>query len=110
MIEKACKVFVLQLEIPILTVKHIIAFCKREGIITVVNPAPKYNEFLLTDTIFDCIDYLIPNETESRLITGKLENGTTESLMDTLLDNRKMTVIMTLGSKGAYIGQNHQVE
>ena len=101
--------FVLQLEIPIATVKHILSFCKREGIITVLNPAPASKELVLTDPIFKCVDYLIPNETESQLLTS-LTTDSREELMDALLTNQHMTVIMTIGGEGAFVGQANQVK
>ena len=100
----------MQLEIPIPTVKHILEFCKKRGIISILNPAPASSELLLDDPAFQWIDYFIPNETESQLIAGLSNNSSKEVIMDTLLQaNKQMTVIMTLGGEGAFIGYENQV-
>lgn len=74
-----------------------------------LNPAPASKELLLSDPAFSCVDFLLPNETESQLLTQKSSENEDE-LMDGLLSERKgMIVIMTLGGNGAYIGMKGEV-
>lgn len=74
-----------------------------------LNPAPASKELLLSDPVFSCVDFLLPNETESQLLTQKSSENEDE-LMDGLLSERKgMIVIMTLGGNGAYIGMKGEV-
>lgn len=102
--------FVLQLEIPIVTIKHILTYCKANGIVSILNPAPASSELLLSDPVFECVDYLIPNETESQLITGMTNTASADDMMELLVKSRKhMTVIMTLGGEGAFVGYDEKV-
>lgn len=93
-----------------MTIKHILAYCKANGIVSILNPAPASSELLLSDPVFECVDYLIPNETESQLITGMSNTVTPDDMMDMLVKSRNhMTVIMTLGGEGAFVGYNEKV-
>ena len=75
-----------------------------------LNPAPASKELLLTDAVFNCVDFLLPNETESQLLIQKFSENEDE-LMDGLLSEREdMIVIMTLGGNGAYIGMKKEVK
>ena len=75
-----------------------------KGIVTVLNPAPVSKELLLTDPVFECVDFLLPNETESQLLT-QLPSSSEDAMMDRLLSVQKdMVVIMTLGGRGAFVG------
>ena len=76
---------------------------------SVLNPAPASKEFVLSDPAFDYVDYLIPNETESVLLSNGNPSDSKEALMDKLLAEKRMTVIMTLGGEGAFVGRGHQV-
>ena len=75
-----------------------------KGLATVLNPAPASKELLLTDPVFECVDFLLPNETESQLLT-QMPSSSEDAMMDRLLSVQKdMVVIMTLGGSGAFVG------
>jgi ribokinase len=59
---KTCDLILLQLEVPLATVYAAIAFGKRHGVRTVLNPAPATPE-LDPEKVRD-VSYFIPNETE----------------------------------------------
>ena len=74
---KACDLILLQLEVPLETVYAAIAFGKRHGVKTVLNPAPATPE-LDPDKIRDA-SFIVPNETELAILTG-LPVGTQDEI------------------------------
>src|SRR3984893_11120915 len=100
---KTCDLILLQLEVPLETVYAAIAFGKRHGVKTVLNPAPA-TAALDVDRIRD-VTFFIPNETELAILTGMPVD--TESNIVTaarrLLAKGFGTVIVTLGSRGALL-------
>jgi ribokinase len=100
---KTCDLILLQLEIPLETVYAAIAFGKRHGVRTVLNPAPATPE-LDPERVRD-VSFFIPNETELAILTG-LPVGTEQEIgkaARSLIDNGVETVIVTLGSRGALL-------
>ncbi|HEY1942876.1 MAG TPA: ribokinase [Roseiarcus sp.] len=100
---KRCELILLQLEVPLETVYAAIAFGKRHGVKTVLNPAPA-NPDLDIEKIRDA-DFFIPNETELAILTGL--PVTTEDEIGiaarSLLARGIGTVIVTLGARGALL-------
>jgi hypothetical protein len=75
-----------------------------------LNPAPASPELTLEDPSFDCVDVLIPNETESQLIAGVRNGESFETMMDIMTAKHpNQIVIMTCGKKGALIGRGQEV-
>jgi ribokinase len=100
---KTCDLILLQLEVPLETVYAAIAFGKRHGVKTVLNPAPA-TAALDVDRIRD-VTFFIPNETELAILTG-MPVDTESSVVAaarSLLDKGFGTVIVTLGSRGALL-------
>jgi ribokinase len=60
---RAASVVVMQLEVPLATVRHAIAMCRRLGVFTILDPAPAPAKPLRFD-----VDLLTPNETEARSV------------------------------------------
>lgn len=94
-------ILLVQLEIPLETVKFALNIAKENGIKTILNPAPAQ---LLNDEILEKIDIITPNETETESLTGikVKDNDSMKKAAELLLDKINDTVIITLGSKGAY--------
>jgi len=92
----------LQLEIPTPTVLSAATLAKQNGVRVILNPAPAKE---LLNELISLADYLIPNETELSLLTGMKVNDipSTEKAAHTLLNKGAKNVIVTLGSKGAFI-------
>ena len=94
------KIIVLQLEIPIETVKYIITEAKKHDSLIVLNPAPAQN---LPDEVLEGVDYLIVNEVEAEYyLKVKLNEN---ELLERIFDLRKKVkhgIVLTLGSKGSY--------
>ena len=98
-----CDLILLQLEVPLETVYAAIAFGKRHGVKTVLNPAPA-SAALNLEIIRD-VDFLIPNETELALLTG-LPVATQDQIAAaaaSLLAKGVGAVIVTLGARGALL-------
>ena len=91
---------VLQLEIPLETVYYTLAFARRHGIRTILNPAP--GQPLELARIANA-DYLVPNETEAEALTGMPVRNLEEAraCASALLAAGIPRVILTLGANGA---------
>jgi ribokinase len=86
----ASHVLLMQLEIPLETVAAALNAARKNGSVTVLNPAPYKS---LTGEILSLVDVIVPNETESAACGGT----------QVLLDSGVKTVVTTLGEKGAQI-------
>lgn len=92
----------LQLEIPLPTVEHVIRRSHEKGLRVVLNPAPA--QALPADLLASL--YLItPNETEAERLTGirVTDPASAERAARQLRDQGVQNVIITLGAKGAYL-------
>jgi ribokinase len=78
----AADVCVVQLEIPVPTALHALAVARRQGVRTILNPAPAPREPLTCS-----VDYVTPNETEAPAVRGV-----------------EGTLVLTLGEQGAQLG------
>lgn len=96
---KEADVVLTQFEIPEETVNHL-AEVLPETVTFLVNPAPGRK---ISDTVLKRADFLIPNESELEVITGKKVETVkdAENAAKILLDRGARNVIVTLGSKGA---------
>jgi ribokinase len=100
---KRCKLIVLQLEIPLETVYHAIAFGAEHGIETLLNPAPAVAHL----DVEKCsrATFLVPNETELATLTG-MPTETNEQAVAaarSLIARGIRTVIVTLGKRGSML-------
>ena len=98
----------IQLEIPIDVVKHAVQLAVKAGTQVVLNPAPAQ---ALSDNLLSSLYMITPNETEAELLTGiKVENIDSARVAARALRQQGVEiVIITLGSKGAYV-QSEEVD
>lgn len=91
----------MQLEIPLPTVLHLLSLAGDADITTVFNPAPAIPIPL---NYYPKISHLIVNETEAAMLTGEeVGDLDVEAAATTLLDRGvRDSVIITLGAKGGY--------
>lgn len=92
---------VLQLEIPVETVKRAMELSRKYGVKVVFNPSP-LNSF--EDALLDGADYLIPNEGEAAALLG-VESAETLPEADWFAFMAKhgiRHIVMTAGKRGAY--------
>ncbi|QIP15947.1 ribokinase [Spirosoma aureum] len=92
----------LQLEIPLPTVEYVIREAARRGCRVILNPAPAQP---LPADLFPHLFLITPNETEAELLTGirVTDSATAEQAAWKLRDMGVKNVVITLGSKGAYL-------
>jgi ribokinase len=97
---KSADCIVLQLEIPIETVYYTLRFARRNGIRSILNPAPA--QPLDLHEIANA-DYLVPNETEAEAIGGRPVRNLEEAraCAAELVERGVRRVIITLGANGA---------
>ena len=106
---KTCDLILLQLEIPLETVYAAIAFGKRHGVRTVLNPAPATPE-LDPEKVRD-VSFFIPNETELAILTGMPAETEAQvaAAARSLIAKGVGTVVVTLGARGALLATATQV-
>lgn len=95
-------VVLLQLETPIPTVEYAVRQSHKRGMRVVLNPAPAH---LLDPTVLACLYVITPNETEAELLTGirVTDETTAQQAALRLHDAGVPNVVITLGSRGAYV-------
>jgi ribokinase len=95
-------ILLVQLEVPMVTVRHAVDRARGAGVQVLLNPAPGR---VLADDLLARIDVLTPNETEAQIITG-LPVGSVEEAERAAIDllTRGVgAVVVTLGAQGAMI-------
>ena len=100
----AADIVLLQLEIPIETVYHVIRLVHAAQIPVVLNPAPSCR---IDPEILAMLTLVTPNEHEAFMISGMVTE--TNSISDMAIEIEKTgikSVIITTGSKGALCRQN----
>jgi len=105
---RQCELIVMQLEIPLETVYHVIELGVRENIPVLLNPAPAVDG-LDMDKIAQ-LSMFVPNETELEILT-KLPVETVEEIKKaalSLVEKGVGTVIVTMGEKGALLVNNDE--
>ena len=99
-------VFLTQLEMQIPSVEHGLKLARSLGVCTILNPAPALE---LPENIFPLCDYLTPNESEARVLTGLQVTTIAEAerAADVLLGRGTRNVVVTLGAQGAFVKNAH---
>ncbi|MBE7174625.1 MAG: ribokinase [Williamsia sp.] len=99
---QASTLVLLQLEIPLPTVEYAVQQAARQGLQVILNPAPAQP---LPDALFPNLFLITPNETEAELLTGIPVKDllTAEQAAQKLHDMGVANVVVTLGSKGAFL-------
>ncbi|MDH3745305.1 MAG: ribokinase [Acidobacteriota bacterium] len=99
---KEADVVILQFEIPLETVYHVIQLARRHGVRCLLNPAPA-RDFELRRAVD--VDYFIPNESEAEEVTGMRVSTVSEAKTSAahLLDLGFGRVILTLGCRGVVV-------
>lgn len=95
----------IQLEIPMETVRFVIEKCDALNIKVILNPAPAAS---LDDDLLDKIYLITPNETETEILTG-IKPDSPEKLQqagDNLLKKGVQNVLVTLGKEGVFFMNN----
>ncbi len=98
---KRSKIFLTQLEVPKDVTLHCLKTAKKNGCITILNPAPASE---ISKEFFNNIDFFTPNETEAEFYTGIKITSEKEAKQgaNKLLNLGIKKVIITLGEKGLF--------
>ncbi len=94
---KAAKILLLQLEIPVDTVKLAIDLAQKHQTKVILDPAPAQK---LAKDLYQKIDYLLPNQGELDLLLGDYSLTSEEDKVKQLLAWGVGTILVTQGSKG----------
>lgn len=99
---KQSDIILVQLEIPLETVEHLVQLGARMGKRIILNPAPAQT---LPDALLKQLTIITPNETEAEFLTGiPVRDATTALQAAKALQNRGVPiVIITLGGNGALV-------
>lgn len=95
-------ILLMQLEIPVDTILYAAKKAHKLGKKVILNPAPATP---LPDELFECLYMITPNESETEMLTGiKVTDQLSADEAAKALKNRGVkNVIITMGSKGAYV-------
>ena len=95
-------IILIQLETPLETVNFVADYARQKGILFILNPAPAS---ALPTGLIKNIGIITPNEKEAEMLTGiKVEDADSAAKAANVLHEQGVDkVIITLGSKGAFI-------
>lgn len=104
---RVADVVLVQLEIPLATVRHVVRRCAEWERRLIINPAPAHP---LDDAFYANLFAITPNETETELLTGVrvTDEASARRAADVLLSRGVQHVVMTLGAKGALLHNRQQ--
>ena len=94
-------VLVMNLEIPLDTVVHVVARAAAVGVRVLLNAAPAAS---LDHAVLQACDPLVVNEYEARTVLGSDDGTSFEALAADLLAGGARSVVITLGAAGAVVG------
>ncbi len=103
---EACDLVLLQLEIPLETVVYAAGKAKSLGKTVILDPAPARTD--IPKELYECVDFIKPNEVELAMLVQ--DEGAETHLEDAALRLQKRgvkNVVVTLGSKGAFLLDAH---
>lgn len=105
----SAQIILMQLEIPIETVYHVARMANAAQIPVVLNPAPAQE---IDPAILPMISCITPNEHEAIEVSGIFppDPELVSEMADKILMNGSKSVIITLGSKGAFYREGNQKE
>ncbi|MCY7421754.1 MAG: ribokinase [Chitinophagaceae bacterium] len=94
--------FLTQLETPLSTVEYLAKYANTRQKKLVLNPAPAA---AIPSSIYEGLFLITPNETEAELLTGTIVTNeeTAKQAAETLQSKGVVNIIITMGSKGAYV-------
>jgi len=106
---RSADAILLQFEIPLATVYHVIRFAKANGVRCILNPAPALPPDFAAVT---AADYFLPNETEAEALTGiAVETvDAAKQCAASLLARGLARVVITLGARGSLLATAQAME
>lgn len=101
-------IVLMQLETPVKTLAHAAQMAKKYGAMVVLNPAPAPKEPLPAELLQN-VDLLIPNETESQILSGLGDGAAIEACVERIKTLGVQHVVVTMGAKGALVPNGNQL-
>jgi ribokinase len=98
-------IILVQLEIPLQVVEHVIALAAEKNKKVILNPAPAQ---LLADKIYSQLYAVTPNETEAEILTGVkvTDRRSAAKAVKQFIEKGMKNIIITMGPAGAYLYTN----
>jgi ribokinase len=103
----AADVLLLQLESPLDAVAHAAELAHAHGVTVILNPAPACE---LPTELLALVDVLVPNESETAILTGLPVGSQVEAQATALLYLGVDAALLTLGERGALLAQPEGIE
>jgi ribokinase len=99
---QGARVVLTQLETPVEAAEAALARGRRQGAVTILNPAPVRP---LPESVLRLVDVLTPNQSEAKVLTGRSPETAVapEEVARDLLRAGVKNVVMTLGEQGALV-------
>ena len=103
---KEAGIVLMQLETPVETIAYVASTAHAAGVKAVLNPAPAQP---LPSSLYKDLYMITPNETEAEILTGVVVNDMESAAVaaDVLAERGVEVVIITLGSKGAFVREKN---
>lgn len=103
---ESAEIVLMQLEIPMDTVEYVAKIAHDKGVKVILNPAPAAP---LSNELIKSLHTIIPNETEAEFISGsKISDwSSAKEAADAISAKGVDNVIITLGSKGAFVKEGN---
>ena len=98
-------VVVMQLEIPLATVRHVVRLCRNLGVPTILDPAPVPDDGLPRD--LHQVDILTPNELEAAMLLKSRRSA--KVIAEQLHRRGPRQVVLKLGAKGSLLFNDARV-
>lgn len=100
---KEADIIVMQLEIPIDTIKYVLELTKEDNKIIIIDPAPAKKN--IDKDIFNNVDFIKPNITELEILSGMKINNDIDVVQaaNKMLELGVKNVIVTLGENGSIL-------
>jgi ribokinase len=107
---RRCDLILLQLEIQLETAYEAIRFARKNGVKTLLNPAPARRN--LDMSVVTQASFLVPNETELAILTDMAVESDDEvsAAAQSLVKQGVETVIVTLGARGSLLATRGRSE
>ncbi|MBM7622546.1 ribokinase [Sporohalobacter salinus] len=99
------EVILLQLEIPLETILHIVDLAENYQTKVILDPAPAQK---LPEGLYSKVDYILPNEGELDTLIDCYEGTSRDEKIETLLNLGVKKVLLTCGSKGVSLYTKEQ--
>lgn len=102
-----CDILLIQLEIPIDTIKYAASLAKSKGVKIILNPAPAQK---LPDSLLSSLYIITPNKTEAELLSGMkiTDMESVREVADNIAAKGVENVIITLGSDGVFVKEKDE--